>query len=353
MKKLLFCLWLSLVPLFAGAQQTPAGRIEEVQGDARIYDPASNMRLAKVGEVVSEGDSIVTGADGEVHLAMEDEGQIAIRPNTRMRIAKYRAEGGSSDTSIIALVQGALRSVTGWIGKYNPKGYAIRTPTATIGVRGTDHETMVIAQGGDGEAGTYDKVNHGATLLSTPHGQTEVRPNQAGFASLAGKAKPRVLPSVPTFFRPARLDNRFQNLHEKIRQQVDAKRGQRIEALKERRQKPEGGRVDRDAQPARQHEGLRPRSAEQRSQIQQERRERAEQKQQENRQRFEGGQQRMESHRPGDARKQNLNEPQRMNERMNDQGGMRDQGARNQPGGPRPGGDGRPGGGHPGGGRGN
>jgi hypothetical protein len=237
--KFLFFLWLALMPLFVWAQQTPAGRVEESQGDARIYDSAKTMRLARIGEVVYEGDSIVTGVDGEVHLAMEDEGQIAVRPNTRMRIAKYKAEGGSSDTSLIALVQGALRSVTGWIGKYNPKGYAIRTPTATIGVRGTDHETMVIEQGShEGEAGTYDKVNHGATLLSTQHGKTEVRPNQAGFVSLSGKAKPRVLPSVPTFFRPARLDNRFQNLHDKVRQQVDTKRSQRIEAIKDGRIKP-------------------------------------------------------------------------------------------------------------------
>lgn len=349
--KILFCFWLFLAPLLAWAQATPAGRIEEVQGDARIYDPANSVRTAKVGEIVNEGDSIVTGADGEVHLAMEDEGQIAIRPNTRMRIAKYKAEGGSSDTSIIALVQGALRSVTGWIGKYNPRGYAIRTPTATIGVRGTDHETRVVAKGSsDGEAGTYDKVNHGATLLSTPHGQTEVRPNQAGFVAQSGKAKPRVLSSVPGFFRTARLDNRFQNLHDKVRQQIDAKRGQRIEAVKERRQKLESGRTERNAHVARQPGGATPQGKEPGSQLQQERRERAELKRQENRQRFEGSQQRMENHRPGEGRKQSLKDVQG----GFDPGGRRDQASRHPQGGNRAGGgDGRPGGGHPGGNRGN
>ncbi|MDQ5945248.1 MAG: hypothetical protein QG619_668 [Pseudomonadota bacterium] len=348
--KILFCFWLLLAPLLASAQQTPAGRVEEVQGDARIYDPASNMRPAKIGEIVNEGDSIVTGADGEVHLAMEDEGQIALRPNTRMRIAKYKAEGGSSDTSIIALVQGALRSVTGWIGKYNPKGYAIRTPTATIGVRGTDHETMVIAKGGsDGEAGTYDKVNHGATLLSTQHGQTEVRPNQAGFVSLSGKSKPRVLSSVPTFFRPAGLDNRFQNLHEKVRQQVDTKRSQRIETIKERRQKLDEGRAVRGAEHSRQRDGERARNAEQRTQVQQERRDKAELKRQENRQRFDSGRQRMEEHQPGNAKKSSGTGQHQLHE----SGNKREQSGRNNPPDRRSGGGGHSGGGHPGGGRGN
>lgn len=355
--KFLFCLCFLLAPLLASAEPTPAGRVDEAQGDARIYDPAKNARPAKVGELVYEGDSIVTGADGEVHLAMEDEGQIALRPNTRMRIAKYKAEGGSGDTSIIALVQGALRSVTGWIGKYNPKGYAIRTPTATIGVRGTDHETLVIEKGSsEGEAGTYDRVNHGATLLSTQHGQTEVRPNQAGFVSLAGKAKPRLLSSVPAVFRSARLDSRFQNLHEKVRQQVDVKRSQRIETLKERKLKQGESRAARQAERSGQHSsGLQRGDAEQRRQLQQERRQQAEQKRQENRQHYEHSRQRAEDHRPGEAqrqfKRQENGQLQTQRPTRQEQGGGygNDRNASNARQG---GGERHPGGGNPGGGRG-
>ena len=234
--KTLLVLFLCALSIMAHAQE--AGRIERVEGEARIYDKAQKMRSAIVGGTVAEGDTIVTGAAGEVHLAMIDEGQIAIRPDTRLTIARYRADGGSSDTSIFSLVQGALRSVTGWIGKYNPKGYAIRTPTATIGVRGTDHETMVVAKGGEGEAGTYDKVNQGETLLTTKYGQTVVRPSQAGFAALSGRSAPRVLASVPHFFRPAKLDAHFQSLNEKVRQRIDTRRSERIEKLKAQRQRP-------------------------------------------------------------------------------------------------------------------
>ena len=242
--KTLFALFLWALSIVVHAQE--AGRIERVEGEARIYDKARTVRGAVVGEAVAEGDTIVTGPSGEVHLAMTDEGQIAIRPDTRLTIARYRADGGSSDTSIFSLVQGALRSVTGWIGKYNPKGYAIRTPTATIGVRGTDHETMVVAQGGEGEPGTYDKVNHGETLLTTKYGQTVVRPSQAGFAAISGRSAPRVLASVPRFFRPAKLDAQFQSLHDKVRQRIDTRRSARIEKLRTQRLKPDGSQRGRE-----------------------------------------------------------------------------------------------------------
>lgn len=304
--RVLLSIFLSLLPsvlMAQPAQPVTAGRVDALEGDVRIYSPSGSMRTAKTGDVVSEGDSIVTGDDGEVHLAMEDEGQIAIRPNTRLRIAKYKAEGGSGDTSIIALVQGALRSVTGWIGKYNPKGYAIRTPTATIGVRGTDHETTVLTTGGpDGEAGTYDKVNHGATLLSTQHGTTEVRPNQAAFVSLKGKAKPRLLAAVPAFYRPARLDGRFANLHDSVRQKLDVKRAERIEVIRERRQKLDDMRRGRATEARTPTGASRPETSGVRS-GQEKRFEHAEQRRRDQNRKFDERRRDFEEHRPGEPRR--------------------------------------------------
>lgn len=302
--KILVSLWLLLASLVAWAEPTVAGRVEDSEGDARIYDPAQAMRPAKAGEVVREGDSIVTGADGEVHLAMEDEGQIAVRPNTRMRIAEYKAEGGSGDSSVIALVHGALRSVTGWIGKYNPKSYTVRTPTATIGVRGTDHETRVIPEGSsEGEAGTYDKVNQGATVLSTAQGRTEIRPNQAGFVAHSGKARPRVLSAVPTVFAPARFDRRFEKLHERVRERLDVRRNERIESFKERRRQLGKPRAQQRGERPRAQETNRAGPREQRQERQRERRQQMEAGRADNRLRGEGGRRRLDQRSPGDGRR--------------------------------------------------
>ncbi|MFC5300977.1 FecR family protein [Azospira restricta] len=342
-------LWLLAASFAAWAEPNVAGRIEASDGDARIYDAAKAMRPAAVGELVREGDSVVTGADGEVHLAMEDEGQIAIRPNTRMRIAKYRAEGGSGDSSVIALVQGALRSVTGWIGKYNPKGYTVRTPTATIGVRGTDHETRVIPEGSsEGEAGTYDKVNQGATVLSTAQGRTEIRPNQAGFVALSGKARPRVLAAVPTFFAPARFDRRFENLHERVRERLDVRRNERIESFKERRRQLGERAAQQHGERLRAQEANRAGPREQWQERQRERREKREAGRLDNL-RGESGGRRFDERSPGDGRRFEPGKRGGADERgvLRDGGGR---GGEHRPGAAAPGGGGAGGGGGGGGG---
>ncbi len=99
------------------------------------------------------------------------------------------------------LLRGSLRSITGWIGKNNPQRYALYTPTATVGIRGTDHETLVVENGA--EAGTYDKVNTGETELLTPHGKVGVLPGKAAFAAKTGQA-PVVLASIPALFVPGK-----------------------------------------------------------------------------------------------------------------------------------------------------
>lgn len=212
--------------LMAWAQQ--AGKVDFVDGSVKIVDAANKERLPKVGEMINEGETVHTGKDGELHLAMLDGGELGIHPNTRMRIEKYKAEGGKDDISTFSLLQGAMRSVTGWIGKYNTRNYSIRTPTATIGVRGTDHETRVIPEGSsEGEPGTYDKVNAGATQIRTKYGTTDVRPNQAGFFGFNARSKPTLLARVPELFRPMRSEKRFEGLHEKIRERVGGLRQER------------------------------------------------------------------------------------------------------------------------------
>ena len=155
----------------AAAGPVAAGKVDLVEGDVRFFDKAKIMRRPKLGEVLSEGDSIATGVDGEVQLAMEDGGYIGVRPNTRMDIVTFRAEGGQDDRSVIGLLQGSFRSVTGWIARLGARSVTVRTPTATIGVRGTEHEPLVITEGSkEGEPGTYDRVHIGETVIETPQG---------------------------------------------------------------------------------------------------------------------------------------------------------------------------------------
>jgi hypothetical protein len=214
----------------------PAGKVELTDGDVRFFDANKAMRRPAAGESVFEGDSIVTGAGGEVHLEMADGGYVAVRPNTRMRITQFRAEGGPDDRALFGLLEGSFRSVTGWIAKVSPRSYVVRSPTATIGVRGTEHEPHVIAEGSAlGEAGTYDRVYAGETVITTPRGTVAVRPNQAGFAPHRATAPPRVLERIPAHYKPGKFDKRLENLHARTRATLDAKRDARRKLVEEKK----------------------------------------------------------------------------------------------------------------------
>jgi len=213
----------------AAPQAEAAGTVALVEGDVRFYDAHNTARSPRVGDPIYPGESIVTGSDGEVQLSMADDGYIGVRPGTTMRIDDYKADGGPDDRSIIGLLQGSFRAVTGWIGRYNRANIQIRTPSATIGVRGTDHEPLVIPEGSAlGDPGTYDRVYQGETDLRTAQGSVLVKPNQAAFVSRAGRVAPRVLPRVPAFFRPTRNEARFRGLHDRIQRQLEQKRNERI-----------------------------------------------------------------------------------------------------------------------------
>jgi len=238
---LLACALLCLSCRINALAQTPApanaayvaGQIDLMEGDVRIVDKQNARRAVKVGDKVYEGDSITTGATGEIHMTMEDQGFIAVRPNTKMRIAQYRAEGDDDDKGVLSLLVGSMRSITGWIGKYHPKSYAINTPTATIGIRGTDHEPKVIPEGSsEGDAGTYDKVNAGGSFINTPQGNVDVTPNHAGFAPHDGRVAPHMLASVPSFFRPTRNEHLIEGKHDQIQRIVQQKREERRQQIR-------------------------------------------------------------------------------------------------------------------------
>ncbi len=252
MRRLLLACFIALACLGAHAQSPStavpnlAGKVELVEGEVTVSDKAKKPRRVVVGDSIFEGEGIATGKDGELHLNMEDGGFIAVRPNTRMSIATYRAEGDNEDKGIFSLLQGTFRSVTGWIGKYNPRSYQVRTPTATIGVRGTDHEPLVIPQGSsEGEPGSYDKVNVGGSYIQTRHGSIDVKPNQAGFAPWKGRPVPRLLPQVPAFFKATRYEQVIAARHDVVHKAIDQRRIERQKVSMDKKVQLEKQKIER------------------------------------------------------------------------------------------------------------
>jgi len=184
---------LALACMSGSVYAAVAGQIQFVTGSAQLTSEAGKTRPVKKGDIVNEGDTLTTAPASATQIRMQDGGIIAVRPDTRLRFDSFKFSGkqDGSEQSFFSLLKGGLRAITGLIGQINKSSYRITTPTATIGIRGTDHETFVVVPGSPlaatTPAGTYNKVNKGETSMTNDQGSISILPNQMGFAA-AGQA---------------------------------------------------------------------------------------------------------------------------------------------------------------------
>ncbi|MGH8707886.1 MAG: FecR family protein [Burkholderiales bacterium] len=259
----------------AHAQDAPraAGTFQLAEGDVRVEGKDRKARAPAAGSEVFEGDTITTFPRAEAHLQMADGASLIVRENSRITLTEYVADGGDKDRSLIDLAKGALRSITGWIGQYNRAGYRIRTPLVTIGVRGTDHEPSHLLEGDPrGEAGSYDKVNEGSTFMQGAEGIVEVPANRAVFRAQARGSRPRLLASVPGFFRPGRFEQRFEGRAREVRRTIQERRQARRDLVRKRggpgARRPQPNRSLKDGPPRQRLEQRRERRSSARDQRQ-------------------------------------------------------------------------------------
>lgn len=178
-----------------------AGKVIFSKGAVEAQSNGRSRLLAK-GDPVCVGETIATSQSGTLQIRMTDDGLVAVRPQTQLKIEKFAYSGTDKDASLFTLFKGAGRFVTGKIGKRHPQNDLILTQTATIGVRGTDHEATVILPGDSSgyPSGTYDKVNKGITFIRTEKGEIDIHPNQVGVAASIGEM-PGLLKDIPDFYK--------------------------------------------------------------------------------------------------------------------------------------------------------
>jgi hypothetical protein len=220
---LLACLWPLVAPAGAAeAADSRFGFVWRLRGELLVAPANGRERALREGEAVFIGDTLRATKTGEAVVQTDDGGMIAIRPGAEFVVEHFRAQGDPQDSLVVRLLTGSLRVITGWIGKTNPRGNLINTATATIGIRGTDHEPYVLdtdrPAGGDTlhRAGTYDKVNRGATTLLASGTDLTIDAGRVGFARAPGKGLksralmtlllPVLLERVPDFYVPGAFD---------------------------------------------------------------------------------------------------------------------------------------------------
>lgn len=176
-----------------------AGTVQLVNGEVQQTLPSGQKGPIHKGDAVYEGDTVNSGPKSSAKIRMRDGGFITMRADTQFKIDSYKFNGkqDGSEQSFFSLIRGGFRSVTGQIGRQHKKSYRIVTPSAVLGIRGTDHEILFVAPDSDlaklSPVGTYDKVNSGATTLTNDKGTVAILPQQMGYVA-APDQKPRLQP---------------------------------------------------------------------------------------------------------------------------------------------------------------
>lgn len=99
-------------------------RLQEVTGTVLV-----NGKPARVGDIMSHGDSIETGADSSVHLLLEKRGGLSLRAYSRLRLDHKEKKLS------LGLERGDL--ITAFHKIKANEDISVVTPTAVAGVRGT------------------------------------------------------------------------------------------------------------------------------------------------------------------------------------------------------------------------
>ena len=140
--------------------------VTTANGSVTAQAGSAPPRVVRIGDQLNQGDTVVTGPASAVVIKFDDGQVAALTSNSRLTVTTYRYERASQrGSSLLSLVSGAMRVITGVIAKNQPENVGIRAATATIGIRGTDLTVVVLA-------GTiYMEVN-GGVVTFTYNGQT-------------------------------------------------------------------------------------------------------------------------------------------------------------------------------------
>ena len=133
---LFLCLSLNGVVSPADAS-SPAATVKKVSGMATITRQGRALP-ATVGLEILENDTIRTGRDGSIGIVFNDETLLSLGPESVLVVDEFIFAPKQGKFSIVLrMVKGTAAYLSGLISKLAPESAHFKTPTASIGIRGT------------------------------------------------------------------------------------------------------------------------------------------------------------------------------------------------------------------------
>lgn len=131
-----------------GAEEAGQAGMVKVSKGSVLIDRAGKRLPAPVGTPILGGDKVRTGEDGSVGIGLKDATLLSAGPNSILVIDRFAFDPTTHQGGMSATVKkGTLAVVSGKLAKAAPESVEFHTPTAILGVRGTEFAIEVLDGG--------------------------------------------------------------------------------------------------------------------------------------------------------------------------------------------------------------
>jgi len=180
-----------------------AGRVERLSGPLLAKKLDGSVKVLGLKSEIESGDTLVSEKNTYAQIRFIDNSEITLRPGTTFKVENFVYDEGrpEGDQASFNLVKGGLRSITGLMGKRSKEKFSLKTPNATIGIRGT---TFVVQYVGADMSmmpgapqlppGLHVSVSDGAIVVTNGGGALDFAAGQFGY--VPNMTQPPVI--VPT-----------------------------------------------------------------------------------------------------------------------------------------------------------
>jgi hypothetical protein len=198
------------------AEEAPVARLDKIEGNVNVVRSGGEKAAAVAGLSLYAGDTLVTEKGGTAWFSfLNSTGRLKVAENSEVSIDELSGAQGREDPPTLRLALGYLKSKCAKIGSQS-SGLTLHTPTAVAGVRGTEFDTVVSADGT-----CVIVVDEGAVELEAEEERTLVNEGRMANVDMAGKPSVPV-PAIPQgerdwkAWREKRIEMLLEHLSERI-----------------------------------------------------------------------------------------------------------------------------------------
>lgn len=167
----------------------PAGTVVRLIGTAVAAMSTGFSRPLHIGSTILVGDRLETAPGTRIEVRMNDSSVLTLGENSSMLVELYGRED-ESGYGLLKMVSGVFLAASGALAKLGPDHYVIETPSAILGVRGTE----VWGQLGEGDHLDVALLSGTGVTVTTPQGQVEMTDANSGITVVPGQTPPEPRP---------------------------------------------------------------------------------------------------------------------------------------------------------------